>query len=182
MTAPKEGTRKTGRPSGYDQPRTTDEVAAMLARQGLTVDEIAAALKVSPRTLYRWQAAHPDLWQSIREAGAETDLRVEDSLLRRCLGFTYEDDGKKRTALPDVTACRFWLANRRPDRWREVKSVEVTETAPDELVEQVVEMLCRAVRETLKPEDGDRLMRWVQQHFADIGDDGGGRCRGKRRR
>jgi hypothetical protein len=122
------------------------------------------------------------LWQSIRDAGAETDSRVEDSLLRRCLGFVYEDDGKKRTALPDVTAARFWLTNRRPDRWREAKAVEVTETAPDELVEQVVDMLCRAVRETLAPEDGDRLMHWVKEHFADIGDEGGGQCRTMQRR
>ena len=175
-------TRKTGRPSTYEKPRTTDEVAELLARQGLTDAQMAAELGVSERTFHRWKQAHPEFRQSIGAGKELPDDAVEASLFRRAQGFTYTEDGRSKVALPDTSAIRFWLVNRRPDRWREAKAVEVTQTAPDELVEEVVEMLCRAVRETLAPEDGDRLMHWVKEHFADIGKEGGGRCRGKLRR
>ena len=57
---------------------------------------------------------------------------MESALLRRALGFTYgerrvetnEKGGEKiveitKESLPDITAQKFWLQNRRPDLWRE---------------------------------------------------------------
>ncbi|MDD5263507.1 MAG: helix-turn-helix domain-containing protein [Candidatus Bipolaricaulis sp.] len=157
--------RKMGRPSKYDKARTTDEVAGMLAQHGLTDAEMAAELGVSERTYYRWRQAHPEFRQSIGTGKELPDSRVEASLFRRAIGFTYKEDGKHKVALPDVTAARFWLTNRRPDRWREAKAVEVNGSLSRDLIDQIQTTLCDAVRATLQPEDGDRLMRYLQEKF-----------------
>lgn len=63
---------------------------------------------------------------------------VEKALFRRAKGFHYyettitpgkdnEDDKKKKvkkTVIPDVTACIFWLKNRFPDKWRDPKDID----------------------------------------------------------
>ena len=157
--------RKTGRPSTYEKPRTTDEVAGLLARQGLTDAQMAAELGISERTYYRWRQAHPEFRQSIGTGKELPDSEVEASLFRRAIGFTYEEDGKHKVALPDVTASRFWLVNRRPDRWREVKAIEVGATLSRDLIDQIQTTLCDAVRATLQPEDADRLMHYLQEKF-----------------
>ena len=78
------------------------------------------------------------------------DLEVENALLKRAMGYQYEetiteveevptgkydDEGKpimkqvkhirkvQKTALPDTTAQIFWLKNRRPDRWRDKQDI-----------------------------------------------------------
>jgi hypothetical protein len=50
------------------------------------------------------------------KAGKEaSDDRVEDSLYRLAIGWN--------GAPPNVTACIFWLKNRRPSEWRDVQNV-----------------------------------------------------------
>jgi transposase-like protein len=160
--------RKTGRPSTYEKPRTTDEVAGLLARQGLTDAQMAAELGVSERTLYRWQRAHPEFRQSVGAGKELPDDAVEASLFRRALGFTYTEDGRSMVALPDVSAARFWLVNRRPDRWCEVKAGEVGATLSRDLIDQIQTTLCAAVRATPTLEDGDRLMHYLEEKFGRV--------------
>jgi hypothetical protein len=160
--------RKTGRPSTYEKPRTTDEVAGLLARQGLTDAQMAAELGISERTFFRWKEAHPEFRQSIGAGKELPDDAVEASLFRRALGFTYTEDGRSKVALPDVSAARFWLVNRRPDRWREAKAVEVNGSLSRDLVDQIQTTLCDAVRATLQPEDADRLMHYLGEKFGRV--------------
>jgi len=64
---------------------------------------------------------------------------VEKALFRRAKGFQYyettitpgkdkEDEDKtkkvKKTVIPDVSACIFWLKNRLPDKWRDPKDID----------------------------------------------------------
>lgn len=154
------------RPSTYGKTRTTDEVAAMLARQGLTDAQIAEELGVSERTLDRWKQSHPELSVHLGEGKEPPDAAVEASLFKRALGFTYTEGDRERVALPDVTACKFWLMNRRPDRWRDVKEVSVG--IPDELIRDLQITLSEAVRESLSPEDGDRLMRHLGEKLGRV--------------
>jgi hypothetical protein len=107
-------------------------MARALARSGLTKVEIGTALGVSRDTVRRWSNAYPDFCTALKGGRIEADALVEDSLFRRALGYDFEEtevsvseDGKakrakktKRHMAPDVAACIFWLANRRPDRWR----------------------------------------------------------------
>lgn len=94
------------------------------------------------------------------------DIEVENALLKRALGYEYEEvtteieeypsgkkdaDGKpimrqkkhiKRTTksvVPDVTAQIYWLNNRRPDRWRNRKAADTEQ--PNVTLEKAKEIL-----------------------------------------
>jgi hypothetical protein len=68
------------------------------------------------------------------------DDRVERSLFNRATGYTYDATkvfmpaGAKKPVYapyrehvpPDVTACIFWLKNRRKDQWRDRQDHELT--------------------------------------------------------
>lgn len=77
------------------------------------------------------------------------DLQVENALLKRALGYDYEETvtveltgGRKQTRkmtkhmAADVTAQIFWLKNRRPDRWRD--KVEQVQTVENDLLQSLM--------------------------------------------
>ncbi|KGK88030.1 transposase [Clostridium sp. HMP27] len=108
------------------------ETAKKLAKEGCTDEDIAGRLGIGIRTLYDWKKKYPQFMQALKENKDYFDSRVEDALLKRALGYEYEEteivatkDGKtskvkktKRTVPPDVTAIIFWLKNRQPEKWR----------------------------------------------------------------
>ncbi len=118
--------------SRYD-PNTTPQLVRWMARSGLTEVEIATELGINPSTLTRWKQRHPALVEALNESRNFVDSLVEDALLKRALGYEYEEtkmvatqDGKtrrvektKKSVVPDVTAQIFWLKNRQPERWRD---------------------------------------------------------------
>ena len=102
------------------------------ARDGLTDEQLARKMGVSPDTLSSWREQHPALSQAVDRGREMADLQVESALLKRALGYEYmeerveisEKTGRKviqtnKTVPPDTTAQMFWLKNRRPERWRE---------------------------------------------------------------
>lgn len=120
------------------------------ARDGLTDKQIAQNIGITEWTLCSWKNSFPQLAKTLKEGKAPVDIEVENSLLKRALGYQYEEtvteieevptgkidpEGKQitkqvkhikkvmRTALPDTTAQIFWLKNRRPDRWRDKQEV-----------------------------------------------------------
>lgn len=81
-------------------------------------------------------------------------MAVENALLKRALGYSYEEvtteieemaDGSqkkhvKRTTKmvpPDTTAQIFWLKNRRPDKWRD-KPIEQGDNATMDKLDQML--------------------------------------------
>lgn len=115
------------------------------ARDGLTDIQIAKKIDISQTTFYQWQKDYPVFSEAIKRGKAPVDIEVENALLKRALGYDYEEttteiielpNGEKRkhikkvtkTVLPDTTAQIYWLKNRRPDRWREKPVVEDTST------------------------------------------------------
>lgn len=105
------------------------------AREGLTDEQIAHNIGINPGTLYDWQNRFPQISEALKRGKAPVDIAVENALLKRALGYDYEEtvtevvempDGSKREhikkttkqVVPDVTAQIYWLNNRRPDRWR----------------------------------------------------------------
>lgn len=105
------------------------------AREGLTDEQIAHNIGINPGTLYDWQNRFPQISEALKRGKAPVDIAVENALLKRALGYDYEEtvtevvempDGSKRKhikkttkqVVPDVTAQIYWLNNRRPDRWR----------------------------------------------------------------
>ena len=102
------------------------------ARDGLTDDQIAKNIGINRDTLYRWKKAHSDISDALKRGKEVIDRQVENALLKRALGYTYEEvtfDGDvevKRVVkqvVPDTTAQIFWLKNRKPEDWRDKREI-----------------------------------------------------------
>lgn len=125
-----------GRPKKY-QPEFVAQ-AAKLAKLGATDIEIADFFGINKATLNRWKAEFPQFCASIKTAKKEADARVERSLFERACGYEHEEvhvsnyqgaitlTPLRKVYPPDTAAAAFWLKNRAPDRWRELKAVELT--------------------------------------------------------
>ena len=131
-----------GRPSGYRAEYHIPWVRS-LARTGLTVKEIAQEIGVAKSTLCKWVAENPDLSDDLNEGRSFADSKVEESLYKLAIGWKTETrrtvvssdgDGQKPLRVeitetevaPNATACIFWLKNRKPDKWRDRKELEMS--------------------------------------------------------
>lgn len=126
-----------GRPTKYDPAFV--EQARKLAALGATDREAAEFFEVNEATLHRWKHEHPEFCESLKVGKEAADARVEQSLYRRALGYSHDAvkiainaSGEVTEAPftehfpPDTTAAIFWLKNRDPKRWRDVKAVEAS--------------------------------------------------------
>ena len=115
------------------------------ARDGLTDEQISHNIGIHPSTLYEWQKKYPDISESLKRGKEVIDRQVENALLKRALGYEYEEvkqiiekdeKGKDRKriektvkkVIPDVTAQIFWLKNRKPNEWKDRRDVSVDGT------------------------------------------------------
>lgn len=114
------------------------------ARDGLTNEQIAEKLGINPDTLYRYQKEHPEFSESLKKGKEIVDYEVENALLKRALGYEYEEKtyemrydertGRSEEKLtkrvtkqvsPDTTAQIYWLNNRKPKQWRNKQDIDV---------------------------------------------------------
>ena len=123
-----------GRPTDY-----RDEFAVQAGKLcclGATDKDIADFFGVDERTINRWKDQHADFCQSLKRGKMSADAEVADCLFRRATGYKQEAikimqhkgipviQAYQETYPPDVTACIFWLKNRRPDLWRDKVEVK----------------------------------------------------------
>ena len=103
------------------------------ARDGLTNDQIAHNMGIAVKTLYRWRDKYSLICQALKEGKEVVDRMVENALFKRALGYEYEEityeSGKEtkrvtKQVVPDTTAQIFWLKNRKPTSWRDMKHVD----------------------------------------------------------
>ena len=80
------------------------------ARDGATEKQIAEALGISQNTLINMKSQYGDVSEALRKGKEIVDYAVENALLRKALSG-------------DVTAITFWLRNRKPDKWRDIKEL-----------------------------------------------------------
>ena len=122
--------KSRGRKSEYREEYA--EQALKLCLLGATDKEIAEFFSVSEQTLNSWKKKFPQFLESLKKGKEVIDRKVEKCLLKRALGYTYEEvrdkyEGdilKERTVttreIPgDVAAQIFWLKNRKPDIWKD---------------------------------------------------------------
>ena len=126
-----------GRPTKFKAEH--EEQAAKLCREfGATDAQLADFFGVTEQTINNWKKKNPEFFESLKEAKAEADERVQKALYQRALGYEYIETktitGEKKNevhttnkaVIPDVTAQIFWLKNRRPAEWRDKQDVEHT--------------------------------------------------------
>lgn len=118
------------------------------ARDGLTDEQIAQNMGIATSTLYEWKKKFPEITEALKKGKEVVDIQVENALLKRAMGYTYEEVTKERTpiryedgkpvewemqvtkkvlkeVLPDVTAQIFWLKNRKPVEWRDKQEIDI---------------------------------------------------------
>ncbi|MCE5169421.1 transposase [Paenibacillus profundus] len=117
------------------------------ARDGLTIEQIAAKLGVANSTFFDYKNKHSELSEALKRGQEVVDVMVENALFKRAIGYKYdevtkeadkqidEETGELITVMvetkrvtkevqPDVTAQIFWLKNRRPDKWRDKQDIQ----------------------------------------------------------
>lgn len=120
------------------------------ARDGLTDEQIAKNCGVTTTTLYNWKAKHLAIFEALKRGKEVVDIEVENALLKRALGYSYEEKTYERRKVinldedeplemdtelvltkvvtkevqPDTTAQIFWLKNRRPVEWRDKQQID----------------------------------------------------------
>lgn len=113
------------------------------ARDGLTDEQIAEKMGIAPSTLYEWKKHHSEISESLKRGKEVVDRQVENALLKRALGYKYEETTRElitdkqtgiselvvtkiveKEVVPDTTAQIFWLKNRKPEEWRDKRVVD----------------------------------------------------------
>lgn len=124
------------------------------ARDGLINEQIANEIGIHPSTLYDWQKKYPEIAEALKKGKDIIDRQVENALLKRALGYEYDEVTRERMVkkdvkgepmtdlhgfpisemvttkmvtkqvVPDTTAQIFWLKNRKPEQWRDKRDVE----------------------------------------------------------
>ena len=102
------------------------------ARDGLTDEQIAHNMGISSSTLYEWKNTYSEISETLKRGKEVVDRLVENALLKRALGYEYEEVKEKyeygeitertvtkKQVVPDTTAQIFWLKNRKPKDWRD---------------------------------------------------------------
>lgn len=115
------------------------------ARDGLINEQIAQNIGITATTLYEWKNKFPEISEALKRGKDVIDRQVENSLLKRALGYEYTETTREavkdpesgniemrvtkevtKTVIPDTTAQIFWLKNRKPDKWRDKPAYEDT--------------------------------------------------------
>ena len=107
------------------------------ARDGLTDEQIAIKIGIRRETLYAWKKDFPNISNALKRGKEVVDRQVENALLKRALGYEYEEVKEKfengicvertitkKEVVADTTAQIFWLKNRKPDEWRDKPEAE----------------------------------------------------------
>lgn len=119
------------------------------ARDGLTDEQIASNIGITRKTLAEWKTKYSDICDTLKRGKAVVDIQVENALLKRALGYSYDEVTRERVldydpstgqvvgshmeitktvkkeVQGDTTAQIFWLKNRRPEQWKDKRDVSV---------------------------------------------------------
>lgn len=118
------------------------------ARDGLTDEQISEKMGINRRTLTDWKSKYDPISLTLKRGKEVVDRQVENALLKRALGYEYEEvkekfEGNvmtertvtKKEVIPDVTAQIFWLKNRKRETWADRQNIEISQPIDDSIKE-----------------------------------------------
>ena len=137
---------EVGRPTKYC--KELDAQVYKLCLLGAVDTEIADFFGICERTLNYWKENHESFYESMKSGKSLADANVVERLYKRAMGYEYTEETEelsphqdlvnvfvvkykkrvKKDMPPDTGACMAWLKNRRPDKWRETKAVDINVT------------------------------------------------------
>lgn len=115
---------KAGQPTKYRAVYCRQ--AEHLCLLGATTAQLADFFEVCNKTIENWGKVHPKFLRTIKGAKNEADTRVERALFERAIGYKHRIVPKIKQYPPETAAAMSWLQNRQPDRWRNVKHMDLT--------------------------------------------------------
>jgi hypothetical protein len=106
---------------------------------GATDEAIARGLGINLKTYYKYQKLHPEFQEAIQAGKEIADAKVALSLYQTAIGYSHKKQkvfcdprsGSKEIVEytenypPHPASMIFWLKNRKPDQWRDVRQHEV---------------------------------------------------------
>lgn len=116
-----------------------------MARDGLTQQQIADNLGISIDTLIENKKKYSEFNNALKKGKEVVDFEVENALLKRALGYEYEEETYengiltkkvKKQVAPDTGAIAFWLKNRQSKKWR-----DKVEIADNDAIKKLDELL-----------------------------------------
>jgi DNA-binding XRE family transcriptional regulator len=147
-----------------------DDWARKFCQLGATDSDLAEFFEVSESTINLWKLKYPSFSESIKTGKMIADAEVVDRLYQKAIGYSHPETHVScyqgeiiLTELtkhypPDTPAAKYWLNNRRPDRWRnrvEVKEeVTLSQIPWDELREITRQSIEKAVQKHKEVIDG----------------------------
>lgn len=118
------------------------------ARDGLTDEQIAQNMCIGYSTLQTWKLKYQDIRDTLKKGKEVVDRQVENALLKRALGYEYEEVKEKfeggvmtertvtkKEVVPDTTAQIFWLKNRKREVWSDRQNIELSQPIDDSIKE-----------------------------------------------
>ncbi len=118
------------------------------ARDGLTEEQIAENMGVGYSTLQTYKTKYQDIQDTLKRGKEVVDRQVENALLKRALGYEYEEVKEKyecnmltekvitkKEVVPDVTAQIFWLKNRMREKWSDRQNIEISKPIDESIKE-----------------------------------------------
>nr|WLJ25822.1 MAG: terminase small subunit [Firmicutes phage HS10] len=99
---------------------------------------------IVPSTFYEWKKSYSEISEALKRGKEVIDDEAEEALIKAMIGYYAEEtrtiiqvvDGKETKRIekinryypPNVTAIIFWLKNRRPQKWRDIKAIDAEQS------------------------------------------------------
>ena len=133
-------------------------------RRGLTNEQIADNLGITPQSFYNYQKRHEEFADAIDKGREETEIHIENALVKRALGYSYKEVTRERKlvlnpetgeqeyklvvtksvtkhVVPDVGACQYYLEHRAPKRWEKVPQQYLDSNQVNSDIKSIAELL-----------------------------------------
>lgn len=104
------------------------------AREGLTEEQISHNLGIAYSTFREYKNKHSALLAVLKKGKEVVDYEVENALLKNALGG-------------NTTAQIFWLKNRRPDKWKDKRDIDVKDNGTS---------LAEVIQKAYEQKEGDK--------------------------